>query len=156
LCTRLAALVVGVLLTQDAGAQIHTRWFGTWIFNPAKSIDAGQAPFKKGTLKIEPSSDLVKITYELFRERGGVTHLEWTGQFDGRDYPLQGVDEYSVTNAYRRLDDHSYEIVQKVDGTISTTATISIATDEKTLTTVTRGTNALGEAVTTKTVYEKR
>ena len=49
-----------------------------------------------------------------------------------------------------------YEIVQRVDGTISTTATISVSPDGKTLTTITRGKNALGEAVTAKSVYEKR
>ena len=152
----LAALATGVLLTQTIAAQVDARWLGTWTFNPAKSVDAGQQPFKRGTLTIEPSGDGVKITYNLFRERGGVAHLEWTGRFDGRDYPLQGVDGYSVTNAYRRLDDRRYEIVQKVDGMVSTTATISLLPDEKTLTTITRGKNALGGDVVTTSVYEKR
>jgi len=149
-------MATALLLAQPTVAQVDARWFGTWAYNPAKSTDAGDAPFKKGTLMIEPSGDWVKITYELFRERGGVSHLEWTGRFDGRGYALQGVDEYSVTNAYRRLDDHTYEIVQRVDGAISTTATISLSPDGKRLATITRGTNALGEDVTTTTVYEKR
>jgi hypothetical protein len=154
ICFALATAVV--LLTQALAAQVDARWFGTWMFNPAKSTRAADTPIKKGTVKIEPSGDSVKISYELFRERGGVTHLEWTGQFDSRDYALQGVDEYVVTNAYRRLDDHTYEIVQRVDGAIATTATVSLSPDEKTLTTTTHGKNALGEDVTTTTVYQKR
>src|SRR5258706_1489218 len=106
---RWAALATaGVLLTQTLTAQVDVRWFGIWTFNPSKSTGIADEPFKKGTLKIEPFGDSVRITYELFRERGGVTHLEWTGRFDGRDYALEGVDEYSVTNAYRRVDDQTY------------------------------------------------
>jgi hypothetical protein len=151
-----ALATAAVLLTQALAGQVDARWFGTWTFNPSKSTGTVDEPFKKGTLKIEPWGDSMRITYELFRERGGLTHLEWTGQFDGRDYALQGVDQYSVTNAYRPLDDRTYEIVQKVDGAISTTATITRSQDDKTLTTTTRGRNALGENVTTTSVYEKR
>ncbi|MGB7220265.1 MAG: hypothetical protein WBD07_15815 [Vicinamibacterales bacterium] len=152
----MAALAAAVWLTQTLAAQVDGKWLGTWAFNPARSNIGGQAPFKKAFLEIEPSGDSVTIVYDLFRDRGGVTHLEWTGRFDGRDYALQGVDQYSVTNAYRRLDDRTYEIVQKVDGAISMTATIGLSADGKTLTTITRGKNALGEDVTTTTVYEKR
>ena len=35
-------------------------------------------------------------------------HLEWTGKFDGNDYPVQGV-EVVLTNAYRRVDDRTYD-----------------------------------------------
>jgi len=154
---RFAALATtAVLLAQTLAAQVDPRWFGTWTFNPAKSTGAAEEPFKKGSLTIRPSGEAVQVTYDLFRDRGGVSHLEWTGRFDGRDYALQGVDQYSVTNAYRRLDDRTYEIVQKVDGAISATATIRLSPDEKTLTTITRGKNALNEDVTTTSVYEKR
>ena len=68
--------------------------------------------------------------------RGGITHLEWTGKFDGTDYPVQGV-EVVVTNVYRRVDDRTYEVVQKVDGEVSVTARMAVSPDGKTLTTVT-------------------
>ena len=41
----------------------------------------------------------MKVIYEMVHPRGGVTHLEWMGRIDGKDYPLQGIDAF-VTYAY--------------------------------------------------------
>ena len=49
------------------------------------------------------------------RSRGGILHLEWIGKFDGNDYPVQGV-EVVLTSAYRRVDDRTWELRQKIDG----------------------------------------
>ena len=87
--------------------------------------------------------------------RGGVTHMEWTGKFDGKDYPVQGVD-YVLTNAYTRLDEQSYQIVIKVDGAVAATAKVVVSSDGKMLTTSTVEKNARGESVTTTTVYDRQ
>jgi len=86
--------------------------------------------------------------------RGGVTHMEWTGKLDGKDYPVQGVD-YVLTNAYTPVDDHHYQIVIKVDGEIVATANVAVSADGKTLMTVTTEKNALGQTNTTTAVYER-
>ena len=72
------------------------------------------------------------------------------GKFDGADYPVQGV-EIVVTNAYRRVDDRTFEIVQKVDGEVSVTARMTVSPDGKTLTSVTFAQNGQ----TTTTVFER-
>jgi hypothetical protein len=87
--------------------------------------------------------------------RGGITHMEWTGKFDGKDYPVQGVD-YVLTNAYTRLDEQSYQIVIKVDGDVPATAKVVVSPDGKTLTTSTVEKNARGESVTSTTVYDRQ
>ena len=119
-------------------------WFGTW------KLTTNSDRFKRVTTKIEPSEDGLKITYEMVGTRGGVTHLEWRGKFDGRDYPVQGVD-YVLTNAYTPVNDHSYQIVVKVDGALAATTRVEISPDGKTLTTVTSEKNA-----TSTTVYKKQ
>ena len=86
--------------------------------------------------------------------RGGITHMEWTGKFDGRDNAVQGVD-YALTNAYTRVDDHSYQIIVKVDGAIAATARATVSPDGKTLTTLTTERNARGQGINTTAVYEK-
>jgi hypothetical protein len=60
-----------------------------------------------------------------------------------------------MTNAYRRIDDRSYEIVVKVDGIVNSTASVAISPDGKTLTTLTASKNAQGNPVKTTTVYER-
>ena len=142
-----AMLLIALTWPGSAAGQAPTSWFGTWAYNAAKSTTAaGPVPFKRATCRIEPWEAGVRITYDLVRVRGGITHLEWTGKFDGTDYPVQGV-EVVVTNAYRRVDDRTYEVVQKVDGEVSVTARMMVSPDGRTLTTVTFGRN--GPATTT-------
>jgi len=99
--------------------------------------------------RIEASASGITITDEMVRSRGGITHLEWTGRFDGQDYPVQGV-ELVLTNAYRRVDDRTYELIQKIDGDVVATSRMTMSPDGKTITTV----NSSKTASAT-TVYEK-
>ena len=129
-------------------------WFGTWKLNIAKSSPQRDSKLKRATTRIAPWEDGIRVIYDLVGVRGGVTHLEWTGKFDAKDYPVQGVD-YVLTNAYTVLNDHSYQILLKVDGAVAATATVVISPDGKTLTTTTTEKNARGQSVTSTTVYDK-
>ena len=119
-------------------------WLGTW---KQRKPDAR---YKRVITRIEPWTDGIRVTYDMVGTRGGVTHMEWTGKFDGKDYPVEGVD-YVLTNAYKLLDDHSYEIVIKVEGSVAATAHVEVSPDGKTLTTVTSQKNG-----TATTVYDKQ
>ena len=145
------AIVVAVL-----SAALHATgtdalpWFGTWQLEPPKTAPRWfeTPPYKKVTITIEPSLQAprqasgealregLRVTYDLVRTRGGVTHMEWLGRFDARDYPVQGA-AYFMTNAYRQIDDRSYEIVIKVDGATAATATAVISRDGATMTVTT-------------------
>jgi hypothetical protein len=82
--------------------------------------------------------------------RGGVTHWEWVGKFDGKDSPVQGTDTF-LTNAYRKIDDASYEIVVKVDGAVAAVSRVTISADGNSLNVVTEG-----NGTKTTSVYERR
>ena len=92
----------------------------------------------------------ITIVDEMVRNRGGITHLEWTGKFDGIDYPVQGV-ELVLTNAYRRVDDRTYELIQKIDGEVVATSRLTMSPDGRTITTV----NSSKTASAT-TIYERQ
>ncbi len=150
------ALITGLIGPSAAAGQTPAAWFGTWTLNVAMSrYDPGPAPYVRGTLTIEPWQDRVRITYDLVHVRGGVTHMEWTGAFDGADYPLQGPDEV-ITYAYLRLDDRTFDVDVKVDGRIAATARVVLSADGRSLRTDTVVTDARRGNVTTTTVYEKR
>src|SRR6266498_3238545 len=89
--------------------ELEAPWFATWKLDPARSTVNADSRFKRVTSKIEPFGEGVRVVYDMVGVRGGVTHMEWTGQFDGKDYPVQGVD-YVLTNTYTMLNDHSYRI----------------------------------------------
>ena len=97
----------------------------------------------------------MKVTYDMVHRRGGITHMEWAGRFDGRDYPVQGVD-YVLTNAYRQLSDRSYEIVVSVEGRRAATATSVVSTDGNKLTVDTVETDGRGRTVKSSAVYVRR
>src|SRR5262245_42146877 len=129
-------------------------WVGTWRLNPEKSTGKADSQNKRTTLTIGPWEDGLRVAYDLVAVRGGVTHLEWTGRFDGKDYPVQGID-LVMTNAYSRIDDHSYSFVIKREGHVSGNVKVSVSPDGRTMTAVTTGKNAQGQDVSTTAVYEK-
>jgi hypothetical protein len=127
-------IVLRILLAMAAIVALQTppAWVGVWRQNNPNS------QYKRVTLTIEPWQDGLKVMYDMVGTRGGVTHVEWTGRFDNKDYPLQGVD-YAMTNAYSRIDDHSYNMVIKSDGRISGHVKVTVSADGRTLTAITTG-----------------
>ena len=120
------------LLTADAQAP----WYGAWKLNPTKSTTNSESRYKRVLLRIDPLEDGMSVVYDMIGTRGGITHMEWIGKLDGKDYPVQGLD-YVLTNAYTRLTDRSYRITIKVDGALAATADVVISRDGKTLTSTT-------------------
>src|SRR5688572_28801947 len=169
--TCLVAIVLGATLDRATFAQGAERraplsgapqttapaapWFGTWQLvqtPPASRFDT--PAYKKTTLRIEPWEDGLRVVYDMVRTRGGITHVEWQGRFDGRDYPVQGMD-YFLTNAYRPLDDRSYEIIIKVDGRVAANAIAVVSPDGKVLTVTTIEKDASGRTVKTNAEYRR-
>jgi hypothetical protein len=147
--------LAAIAMPPGAAAQASAPWFGTWRLNPERSQQrTAPSPYKRVTLRIEPAGDGLTVIYDMVGVRGGVTHVEWTGRFDGRDYPVQGVD-YVLTNAYRRIDDRSYEITVKVDGAPAALARATVSADGQTLTVTTTEKDAGGTMGVTTTVYER-
>jgi hypothetical protein len=147
---------VAVVVQVPAAAGQDSAWYGTWQLDVERSeYRPGPAPYRRGTLVIEPWDGGVRMVYDLVGVRGGVTHLEWTGRFDGRDYPVQGADEY-ITYAYVVVDERTWRAAVKVDGRVVATATVTLSADGRTMTTETRGTDYRGRPLLTTTVYRKK
>jgi hypothetical protein len=132
-----------LVLFVSLALQAPDALFGTWQLVSS----SGPSAYSRVTCKIEPWQGGVRVVYDMVGLRGGVTHWEWNGKLDGKDYPLQGIEE-DVTDAYSRVDDHTYRVVLKVDGKPATTSTISISADGKTMTVVSSSSNTA--------VYSKR
>jgi hypothetical protein len=148
-------LAAVLLLAQLAVPPVHPDWFGTWRLVPEKSTyEPGPAPYKRAMFRIQRHKDGIRVVYDLVRPRGGVIHLEWDGRFDGREYPVQGLEQH-VTYAYTRVDDRTYDIVARMDGRVAATSHTSLSADGRTITTTTAGIDAQGRQAKTVTVYER-
>ena len=152
----LAAFLAFAAIPLTSAAQTPSTWFGSWTLNVERSTyDPGPPPYKRATYTIEPWGDGMKVVYDMVHPRGGVTHLEWQGRIDGKDYPLQGIDAF-VTYAYNQLSPGVYETIVKMGGRVAAKSTVTVSADGKTMTTTTKGVDSSGRAVTTLTVYERQ
>ena len=91
--------------------------------NEAKSKIPPAAP-KNKTVVYEAAGDNVEVTVDVTDGEGKPTHIEWTGKFDGKDYPLTG-DPTANTRSYKKIDNH------KKDGKVVAIGRVVISADGK-------------------------
>ena len=127
---------------------------GTWKLNEAKSKIAPGST-KNTTVVYEAAGDQIKVTVDGVDAAGKPTHNEWTGKFDGKDYPVTG-DPTSDTRSYKQVDDRTLELTGKKDGKATVTGKIVVSADGKTRTVSTTGTNSKGKEVKNTAVYDKQ
>src|SRR5258708_36286698 len=90
---------------------------GTWKLNEAKSKLAPGAG-KNNTVVYEAAGDNVKVTVDGVDRDGKPTHNEWTGKFDGKDYPVTG-DPTSDMRSYKVVNDHTMDLTIKKGGKVT-------------------------------------
>ena len=151
------ATVALVVVVSGFSRTLHAQapWFGTWQQIPPPTQWFDPWPYQKVTLRIEPWEDGLRVVYDMVRRRGGITHLEWSGRFDGRDYPVQGVD-YVLTNAYRQISDRGYQIIVRVDGRDAAIATAVVSADGSRMTVDTVEIGARRQMAKTQAVYVRQ
>jgi hypothetical protein len=127
---------------------------GTWKLNEAKS-KFGPGAAKNHTVVYTPAGYNVKVTVDGTDKDGKPTHSEWTGKFDGKDYPVTG-DPNSDMRSYERIDDHTLGLNVKKGGKVTTSGRIVVSADGKSRTVTTSGTDATGKKVVSTAVYDKQ
>ena len=127
---------------------------GTWKLNEAKSKLAPGNP-KNNTVVYEAAGDSVKVTVDGTNSDGSAAHNEWTGKFDGADYPVTG-DPTSDTRSYKKADAHTLDMTIKKGGKVTVTGQIVMSADGKSRTVTTSGTDAQGKKFKSVAVYDKQ
>jgi hypothetical protein len=124
--------------------------------NVAKSkYSPGPAP-KSSLAKWEPYQGGVKLTVDIVPATGEPQHFECTGKFDGKDNPVVGNNPDADTMAFSKVDEHTYQVVNKKGGQATLTARIVVAKDGKTRVTTQTGKNGKGETANITMHYEKQ
>lgn len=145
----LAALFAAAVVSFAADVNI-----GTWKLNEAKSkISPGTG--KNTSVVIAAVGDNVKVTVDGVGADGKPTHNEWTGKFDGKDYPVTG-DPTQDARAYRKIDDRTMELDVKKDGKIAYTGRIVLSADGKSRTITVSRTDPAGKKITSSSTYDKQ
>lgn len=156
------ALALLAALPMPSAGQEPAPLTGTWKLNLEKSTynPSALAP-KSGTTKFEVTADTIKAAVDGVDAQGRKTHQEYTAAFDGKDYPCgcmidgkPSPDQDAV--AWRKIDDHTYELTAKLKGEALTTSRIVVAPDGKSRTNTVTGKNARGQTVNNTVLYDRQ
>ena len=147
--TGLAVFVVGVAVCVAADLNM-----GTWKLNESKSkLAAGGA--KNTSVVYEAAGDMVKITVDGVDAAGKPLHHEWTGKYDGIDYPVTG-DPTSDTRSYKTAGDRVLTFNVKKAGKVVTTGRVVVSADGKSRSVNTTATDSSGKKIHSVSVYDKQ
>jgi hypothetical protein len=127
---------------------------GTWKLNEAKSKFSPGAT-KNNTVVYEAAGENVKITVDGVDKDGKAVHSDWTGKFDGKDYPVTGNPNEDA-RSYKKIDDHTLEFTSKKDGKAGVTGKVVVAADGRSRTVTTTVTDSSGKKTTSVAVYDKQ
>ena len=148
-----AAFLVSVLAVH-AAAQMPEPWVGTWKLNTAKSkYSPGPSP-KNGRIEITAVKGGIHQTNRTDPLTGPSTTSEITAMFDGKDYPIKG-NPNADTQAFTKIDDHSYQVVSKKAGKVTTSMILLVSKDGKSRTNTVSGKNAAGVAINNSLFFDK-
>jgi hypothetical protein len=151
--TRTIALTMALCFLAAAVCLASDLNIGTWKLNEAKSKLAPGAT-KNQKVVYEAAGDQMKVTIEGTTADGKSLHIEWTGKFDGKFYPLTG-DPNNDERSYKQINGRTLEGISKKAGKVTSNTRIVVAADGKSRTVTSSGTNAKGQKVTTVAVYDK-
>jgi len=127
---------------------------GTWKLNEAKSKLAPGIT-KNTSVVYEAAGDSIKVTVDGTNPDGTPAHNEWTGKFDGKDYPVTG-DPNSDSRSYKETNANTLDLTIKKEGKVTGTGQIVVSPDGKMRTVTTTTTDAQGKKVKNVSVYDKQ
>jgi hypothetical protein len=140
-------LAVGVCLAADPQ-------MGTWKLNEGKS------KITPGTLKnthVVYSSMFgqMKVKSDGIGGDGKPVHIEWSGKFDGKDYPVTG-DPNSDSRSYTKVNDRTLTTTAKKNGKVMVTGRIVVSGDGKSRTVTLNGATPKGKKFKNVAVYDRQ
>jgi hypothetical protein len=127
---------------------------GTWELNEAKSkITPGTTKFTTVTFKNTLGN--IKVSNDGVDGNGKPIHVEWSGKFDGKDYPVTGSPD-SDARSYTKVNDRTLQVTAKKNGKVTATAQTLVSADGKTRTSTVSGTTAKGKKFHNTAIYNKQ
>ena len=151
---RTRLLTLALCFLAGAACFASDTQMGTWKLNESKSKIPAGVP-KNNTVVYAAAGDSIKVTIDGTAADGTATHNEWTGKFDGKDYPSTG-NPAEDTRSIKQIDDRTLHVISKKGGKVVLTAHVVVAADGKSRTVTVNGTAAQGKKYTRTEVFDKQ
>ena len=143
-------------LAQPAfGAAQADPMIGDWKLNLAKSkYSPGPAP-RSSALNVHAAGDGLMAMFDTVNAEGTAAHPMFMIVCNGQPQPVSGS---AVTDALscRRPDPYSQTFTNMKGGRATTSGTVTLSRDGRTMTISTKGTNANGQQIDNVAVYDKQ
>jgi hypothetical protein len=147
-------LTVAVCFLGAAAGLAADPQMGTWKLNESKSkITAGT--LKNTQVVYSSMFGQVKIKADGIDATGKPSHTEWSGKFDGKDYPVTG-DPNSDARSYTKVNERTLTTTNKKNGKVTVTGQIVVSADGKSRTLTLNGTTPKGKTFKNVAVYDKQ
>jgi hypothetical protein len=151
---RMLLLTIALCFAGTALTFAQSPQMGTWKLDEAKSkIPAGM--IKNSTVNYTTSGDNVKVTTDGTGSDGKPMHSEWTGKFDGNDYPCTG-DPTLDSRSYKVINEHTLELTNKKNGKVTSSGKVEVSKDGNTRTLHLTATDSSGKKVSGVSMYDKQ
>ena len=151
---RMLLLTAALCFAGTALSFAQSPQMGTWKLDEAKSkIPAGMV--KNSTVIYAADGDNVKVTTDGTGSDGKPMHTEWTGKFDGKEYPLTG-DPTADSRSYKTVNEHELEIASKKSGKETNKGKVVVSKDGKTRTLHLTANDSSGKKVSGVSMYDKQ
>jgi hypothetical protein len=147
-------MLVALFAVAAVGFAADDPNMGTWKLNEAKSKFSASAT-KNTTVVVEAAGGSIKVTIDGVTGDGKAVHSEWTGMYDGKDYPVTGDPTYD-TRSYKKVDGRTLSATLKKGDKVVGTARIHVSADGKSRTVTATGTDAMGKKTSSTAVYDKQ
>lgn len=126
----------------------------TWKLNETKSkITPGTT--KNTHVVYSGMLGQMKVKSDGIDGSGKPIHVEWSGKFDGKDYPVTG-DPNSDSRSYTKVNERTLTTAAKKNGKVTVTGEIVVSADGKSRTVTLTGTTPKGKKFTNVVVYDKQ
>ena len=127
---------------------------GTWKLNEAKSkVPAGM--MKNTIVVYSADGDTIKVVTDGTDGKGNPMHTEWTGKFDGKDYPLSG-DPTADSRSYKKVNERILTLANMKDGNVTTSGRIVVSADGKTRKLTVSAKDSAGKQIMSTAIYDKQ
>ncbi len=132
-------------------------FIGTWKMNIAKSkaSDPSMMPKNETVKNVAQENGFFKTTFDGVDATGKAYHIEWSGKYDGKDYPATGDPNVDMSAA-KKVDANTVVAVDKKAGKEVATWRVTVSKDGKIETVAGKGKDAKGQAYTMDLVYDKQ
>ena len=151
---RMLLLTIALCFAGTALSFAQSPLMGTWKLDEAKSKTPAGFP-TNSTVIYAADGDNIKVTTDGTDGAGKPMHTDWTGKFDGKEYPLTG-DATADSRTYKMINEHTLELTNKKSGKVTTSGKVIVSKDGKTRTLHLTGTDSSGKKVSSVTMYDKQ